>query len=158
MSTVILLSDFLTPDCSKELSMVKKHHDVLAIRVSDPREEELLDVGLIELEDAESGEQILVDTSDPGIRLRYQEEIASYNREIFLMMRRYRIPFVNIRTGEFFYIEGAFNSGYDRLVFTADHELIHNRNFLLGKYKGVKVDSEVASKEEWSTYMKNYQR
>jgi len=40
----------------------------------------------------------------------------------------------------------------------ADHELIHNRNFLLGKYKGVQVDSEVASKEEWSTYMKNYQR
>jgi uncharacterized protein (DUF58 family) len=100
MSTVILLSDFLTPDCSKELSMIKKHHDVLAIRVSDPREEELLDVGLIELEDAESGEQILVDTSDPGIRLRYQEEIAGHNREISLMMRRYRIPFVNIRTGD----------------------------------------------------------
>lgn len=65
---------------------------------------------------------------------------------------------VNLRTGEIFYSEGAFNSGYDRLVFTADHELIHNRNFLLGKYKGVQVDSEVASKEEWSTYMKNYQR
>lgn len=100
MSTVILLSDFFTPDCSKELSMVKRHHDLLAIRVSDPREEELPDVGLIELEDAESGEQILVDTSDPLIREEYHKATAHHNQEISLMMRKHRIPFVNIRTGD----------------------------------------------------------
>ena len=100
MSTVILLSDFFIPNCSKELSMVKKHHDLLAIRVSDPREEELLDIGLIELEDAETGEQILIDTSDLMVRERYQQESARYNQEISLMMRKYRIPFVNIRTGD----------------------------------------------------------
>ncbi len=65
---------------------------------------------------------------------------------------------VNLRTGEIFYNEGAFNSGYDRLVFAADHELIHSQNILSSKYKGVKIDSEVISNEEWSTYLRNYQR
>lgn len=65
---------------------------------------------------------------------------------------------VNPKTGEIFFNDGAFNYGYDRLAFTADHEFIHSQNVLSGKYKGVKIDYEVAGKEEWSTYMKNYQR
>jgi len=102
MSTVILVSDFFTPDCSKELSLVKKHHDLLAIRVSDPRESELPDVGLIELEDAESGEQILVDTSDPVIRKQFTQAAHAHNETVSLMMRKYRIPFVHIRSGDEF--------------------------------------------------------
>lgn len=100
MSTVILVSDFFTPDCSKELSMVKRHHDLMAIRVSDPREEELPDVGLIELEDAETGEQILVDTSDPVIRDEYHKATLRHHEGVSLMMRKYRIPFIQIRTGD----------------------------------------------------------
>ena len=102
MSTVILLSDFYTPDCSRELSLVKRHHDLLSIRVSDPREGELPDIGLIELEDAETGEQILVDTSDPVIRDQYREAVMNHSSYISLMMRKYRIPFVHIRSGEDF--------------------------------------------------------
>lgn len=102
MSTVVLLSDFFTPDCSRELSMVKRHHDLLSIRVSDPREGELPDVGLIELEDAETGEQILVDTSDPSIRDLYMEASVNHHHEISLIMKKNKIPFVNIRSGEDF--------------------------------------------------------
>ncbi len=80
--------------------MVKRHHDLLAIRISDPREEELPDVGLIELEDAESGEQILVDTSDPLVREEYQKATAQHTEKISLMMRKHRIPFVNIISGD----------------------------------------------------------
>jgi uncharacterized protein (DUF58 family) len=100
MSTVILLSDFFTPDCSRELSLIKRHHDLMAIRVSDPRECELPDVGLIELEDAESGEQILVDTSDPVIREQYLKAATAHHETVSLMMRKYRIPFVHIRSGD----------------------------------------------------------
>lgn len=103
MSTIILLSDFFTPDCSRELSLVKKRHDLLSIRVSDTREGELPDVGLIELEDAETGEQILVDTSDPYIREQYLVATTEYNNSLSLMMRKYRIPFVHIRSGEDFH-------------------------------------------------------
>ncbi|NLE05703.1 MAG: hypothetical protein GX638_13020 [Crenarchaeota archaeon] len=65
---------------------------------------------------------------------------------------------VDPETGEIFWGDGAFNYGYDRLAFAADHELIHSQNVLSGKYKDVKIDFEVAGREEWSTYMKNYQR
>lgn len=65
---------------------------------------------------------------------------------------------VDPETGEIFWGDGAFNYGYDRLAFEADHELIHSQNVLSGKYKDVKIDFEVAGREEWSTYMKNYQR
>lgn len=102
MSTVILLSDFFTPDCSKELSLVKKHHDILSIRVSDPREGELPDVGLIELEDAETGEQLLVDTSDPVIRDSYKEAAEMHSQSVSHMMRKHRIPFVHVRSGDDF--------------------------------------------------------
>lgn len=102
MSTVILLSDFFTPDCSRELSMVKRHHDLMAIRVSDPREGELPDIGLIELEDAETGEQILVDTSDPVIRQQYQKAATEHHESVSLMMKKYRIPFIQVRSGDEF--------------------------------------------------------
>ncbi|MFH0966233.1 MAG: DUF58 domain-containing protein [Methanobacteriota archaeon] len=68
MTSVIIISDFCLPEFSRELSLLKQHHEVFAIRVTDPRETELPDVGLIELEDAETGEQILVDTSDEFFR------------------------------------------------------------------------------------------
>ncbi|MDD1723674.1 MAG: DUF58 domain-containing protein [Methanospirillum sp.] len=100
MSSVILLSDFFVPDCSRELSLLKKHHEVLSIRVTDPREHELPDVGLIELEDSETGEQILVDTSDPAIRKNYEEAAAGYEETIRRTMRRYRIPFLQVKSGE----------------------------------------------------------
>ncbi|MBR0498609.1 MAG: hypothetical protein IJJ78_05985 [Paludibacteraceae bacterium] len=62
------------------------------------------------------------------------------------------------KTGEIFFCNGAFCYGYDRLAFYADHESIHSQNVLSGKYKGIKVDYEIAWKEEWSTYMRNYHR
>ena len=52
------------------LSRLARRHEVVALQVSDPREDELPDVGSIYVEDAETGEQIFVDTSDPGFRSR----------------------------------------------------------------------------------------
>lgn len=59
-------------------------------------------------------------------------------------------------TGEVFYHDYPFEGNFDRLAFTADHELVHSRNVLSGKYEGVKIDFEIAGKEEWSTYLHNY--
>jgi uncharacterized protein (DUF58 family) len=91
-STVIILSDFFIPNCSKEISLLKRHHDVLAVQITDPREDELPDVGFIELEDAESGEQILVDTSDPAIRDAYKRTMTHHYQELSLMMKKNRFP------------------------------------------------------------------
>jgi uncharacterized protein (DUF58 family) len=67
-SIVFLISDFLTEDYEKALQVTNKKHDVIAIDIIDPREVELPNIGFIELEDAETGETILVDTSNAQVR------------------------------------------------------------------------------------------
>ena len=67
-SIVFLISDFLTENYEKSLQVANKKHDIIAINIIDPREIDMPNVGFIELEDAETGETILVDTSNPTIR------------------------------------------------------------------------------------------
>jgi uncharacterized protein (DUF58 family) len=67
-SIVFLVSDFLTENYEKSLQVANKKHDIIAINIIDPREVELPDVGFVELEDAETGETVLVDTSNQMIR------------------------------------------------------------------------------------------
>jgi len=67
-SIVFLISDFLTEDYEKALQVANKKHDIIAIDIIDPREVEMPSVGLLELEDAETGETVMVDTSNPAIR------------------------------------------------------------------------------------------
>ena len=74
---VFLISDFEDGTAyDRPLRLLCARHDVTAVRIFDPRESEIPDVGLIELEDAETGEQALVDTSDAAFRKRYAEEAA----------------------------------------------------------------------------------
>lgn len=61
---VFLISDFLGADFSRPLRVAARKHDLISITVTDPREEDLAPVGLLDLEDAESGDRVLVDTSD----------------------------------------------------------------------------------------------
>jgi uncharacterized protein (DUF58 family) len=67
-SIVFLISDFLAQDYDKSLQVANKKHDIIAIDIIDPREIEIPSVGLLELEDAETGETIMVDTSNPAVR------------------------------------------------------------------------------------------
>jgi uncharacterized protein (DUF58 family) len=70
---VFLVSDFLNAGFEKMLSIANKRHDVIAIKIVDPREIELPNVGFIELEDTETGEEILIDTKDPEVRKNFKE-------------------------------------------------------------------------------------
>lgn len=73
-SQVFVLSDFLSaPGWEKALSGLARRHDGIAVRLSDPLETRLPAAGLMWLEDAESGEQLLLDTSDPAFRQRYAD-------------------------------------------------------------------------------------
>jgi uncharacterized protein (DUF58 family) len=63
-AVVFILSDFLTTGFEKPLRVAAKKHDVIAVFLSDPREQEIPSVGLLELEDAETGERLLLDTGD----------------------------------------------------------------------------------------------
>ena len=71
-SVVFLVSDFQAAGFEKKMRVLGKRHDLIAVTIVDPREVKLPDVGLIELEDAETGEMVLVDTSSAAVRKRYE--------------------------------------------------------------------------------------
>ncbi len=82
-SLVFVISDFISaPGWEKPLNLLSQRHEVIAIRLWDPREIELPDVGPIIMEDAETGEQLYVDTHDKKFRQRFQE--AASQREAML--------------------------------------------------------------------------
>jgi uncharacterized protein (DUF58 family) len=72
-SLVFVISDFISqPGWEKPLALLNRRHEVLAVRLWDPSEVELPDVGPVFIEDSETGEQLYVDTHDPVFRQRYQ--------------------------------------------------------------------------------------
>jgi uncharacterized protein (DUF58 family) len=82
-SLVFMVSDFIsTPGWERPLSLLNQRHEVLAVRLWDPREVELPDIGPIIIEDAETGEQMYVDTHDKKFRARFAQ--AARQREATL--------------------------------------------------------------------------
>ena len=82
-AVVFLVSDFLgRDDCEKMLRATARHHDMVCVPVSDPAERELPDVGLVELEDPETGELVLVDTSSAAVRRRFAAQAAEETEEL----------------------------------------------------------------------------
>jgi uncharacterized protein (DUF58 family) len=80
---VFLISDFLTPGWRRALRVAARRHDVVAVVLEDPREAELPAVGLVELEEAETGERYVVDTRDWRVRDAFarQASIARVERD-----------------------------------------------------------------------------
>ena len=73
-SLIVILSDFMTPDgWQRPLSALALRHEVIAAVITDPREHDIPDVGVVTFEDPESGRQILVDTSSAALRARFQD-------------------------------------------------------------------------------------
>jgi uncharacterized protein (DUF58 family) len=88
-AVVFLVSDFQSEAFEKPMRIISKRHDLIAVPVTDPREVRLPNVGLIELEDAETGEMILIDTSSAAVRKRYERlgrERSERFRELFASM------------------------------------------------------------------------
>ena len=82
-SLVFIISDFIsTPGWERPLSLLNRRHEVVAIRLWDPREVELPDIGPIIMQDAETGERLYVDTHDRQFRKRFRE--AGRQRELAL--------------------------------------------------------------------------
>ena len=95
-AVVFVISDFATGDFERPIKLLARRHDGVAITVWDPREKEIPDVGFIELEDAETGEIILVDTSDEEFRKTFKKEAAKESSLLKRLFRRLRIDFVEI--------------------------------------------------------------
>jgi uncharacterized protein (DUF58 family) len=98
---VFIISDFISaPGWERPLKLLSQRHEVIAIRLWDPREVELPDIGPIIMEDAETGEQLYVDTHDRKFRRRFQE--AARRREAALgeLFKRAGVDALSLSTEE----------------------------------------------------------
>ncbi len=93
-----LISDFLDPRAQQALKLVNRRHDVIAVVLDDPREVTLPDIGLIELEEAETGRRLVVDSSDPAVRKHFEQEAELRRRDRDRMLRGVDIDPILIRT------------------------------------------------------------
>ena len=88
-SLVVIVSDFITqPGWEKHLSLLARRHDVVAIQVVDPRESELPAVGMVYVEDSETGEQIFVDTDDEVFRERLRSVATARQESLHAAARK----------------------------------------------------------------------
>jgi len=95
-----LISDFIAQGYDKSLRITNKKHDVIAISITDPRERELPKVGFIELEDAETGEVMLVDTNDGNIRKGFSKLAAKNVKETLERFRNSNVDYIEIYTDQ----------------------------------------------------------
>jgi uncharacterized protein (DUF58 family) len=99
-SIAFLVSDFEADGYEKTLTIANKRHDMIAVIVKDPRERELPPVGLINLRDAETGEDCLVDTSDTNLRQQYREEEERKEEATVKLLRGGGIDFMRVSTDQ----------------------------------------------------------
>lgn len=99
-AVVFLFSDFLGDGWERPLRIARARHDVVAITVRDPREEALPDVGFVTLEDAETGEVLLVDTRDARVRATFERRAAERDQRLDDELRRTGVDRLPIRTDE----------------------------------------------------------
>ena len=104
---VFLISDFLGPGCAPErvripLGIAARRHDLVAVPITDPAERELPRVGLVDLEDMETGERVTVDTSRPALRKRYAEHMRGMEEKRDRLFTQLGIDCIPLRTDEDF--------------------------------------------------------
>ena len=99
--TCFVISDFIDEhDFAHALAIANRKHDVVALRVYDPRENQLPPVGMMYLRDAETGEQMWVDTSDKKLREAYEKYAFVREKEPDAIFKRSGVDVANIRSDE----------------------------------------------------------
>lgn len=103
--TAFMLSDFMDDPQDAEpfaeaLKIAAGKHDLVGIRIYDPRETELPDVGIVELKDAETGRKLWVDTSSRIVRESYRQDWLQRSAEVEQLLKRSRIDHVAVATDE----------------------------------------------------------
>jgi uncharacterized protein (DUF58 family) len=98
-STIFVVSDFISePGWEKALAQLAQRHEVVAVRVLDPLELELPDLGLLTLRDFETGEQVVVDTHDAGFRNRFARIAAQREAELRVALTRSNVDALELST------------------------------------------------------------
>jgi uncharacterized protein (DUF58 family) len=99
-AVVFFISDFQAPDFSRALAVTARRHDLIAIRIQDERESILPPIGIITLEDAETGDQIEINAADSKVRAQFAQLAQAQLTETMRVLRQNRIDRIELRTGD----------------------------------------------------------
>lgn len=99
-AVVFMISDFMTSDYTKQLTVASRRHDLVAVPIVDPGEEILPDVGLITLEDAETGEQIEINTSSKSVRNGFAAAEDRRRKELAKFLGSRGVDIISLATNE----------------------------------------------------------
>ena len=100
-SAIFVVSDFISEaGWEKPLGLLAQRHEVMAVRLTDPLELELPDLGLIPIRDSETGEQLLVDTHDAGFRKRFARIAAQREADLRLCLARAGVDTLELSTND----------------------------------------------------------
>jgi uncharacterized protein (DUF58 family) len=97
-AVVFLVSDFFGPVPERQLRMLARRHDVIAVRVRDPRSEQLPNAGLLHLQDPETGARVWVDAGSRRVRAEFDRRIADDRAEFEDACRRARVDLLDVPT------------------------------------------------------------
>jgi len=97
-AVVFLLSDFIDSGWERAVRLASAKHDLVPVCVTDPREEELPDMGIVNVQDPETGEMMMVDTSSKSVRESYRKSVAQTKSERERLFRRLHMDFINMST------------------------------------------------------------
>jgi hypothetical protein len=95
---IFVVSDFQSSELEQPLKLLAQRHDVVAVTVDDPSEQELPDIGLARFVDPETGQVLDIDTSDAGVRAQFAETVAKELASRRHLLRRLAIDEIPIRT------------------------------------------------------------
>jgi uncharacterized protein (DUF58 family) len=95
-----ILSDFMDTNFDKSLKIARNKHDIIALRIHDQREETLPNVGLIKVEDAESGQTRWMDSSNKQVRTNYNNNYREFEKELKQNLQSSGVDHIDIKTGK----------------------------------------------------------
>lgn len=99
-TVTFLISDFLVREIEKPLRIVSRKHDLVPVVISDPMEEAFPKLGLVALEDPETGERVIVDASDPMVRGEFARLMQSGRDERRKLFKKLELDHVELKAGE----------------------------------------------------------
>lgn len=99
-AVVFFISDFQATDFSQALAVTGRRHDFIAVHIQDEREKVFPNIGIITLEDAETGQQTEINTADRGTRARFTNIAEQQEAELARILRRSGIDAIALRTGQ----------------------------------------------------------
>jgi len=98
-TTAFLISDFIDKNYEQALRIANNKHDIIAVRIYDKREQELPNIGLVNMFDPETNKQLLVDTSNANVRYTYKKWMKNLENELNLTVKKAGVDIINVSTG-----------------------------------------------------------